>query len=156
MGQGPHGQSKHQQVKTNRENLEELTEVVKQMLDAWKSHVVDATLLSHKSIDERFATGDENSEANFAMLLELRERVLFNEMPFYRRWYSRLYWWWKRRKESLVKPPSENGVSDDATEPGGIAPADTPAPAAEAGGDEPPIPEAFAATVRGEHNDETN
>ncbi len=164
MGNGKKNQSRHQQITKNREEIEVLIKTVKEMLKAWESHVEhepNHALISHQEIDDWLGTIAKNEEDHFAMLLELKERVEWNEMPFYRRWWSRFYWWRQSQKEkretlrnvnrpmSLTRPviTPEDPASLRRVEGDRIAPASPPEPAAAADGDEAATPERSAPSV---------
>ena len=118
MGHGKKNANRGEAIKNNYARVQKLAEKHK----ALGNIVKDARRELQDEINEILVVVDEMDEELKARLTELEERVLFNEMPFYRRWWSRLYWWWQERKKEEVEDAKEEEeavreTSDDAEPP---------------------------------------
>lgn len=138
--------------KSRHQILTKQNELIDKLIGAWKHHIAtkdpNQQLLSHEEVDESLGKLATSIAEVYDELKELEERVLFNAMPFYRRWWSRFYWWRQARKEKLVPPPA-TAEPPEQTEEEAVSVFGDLAEKARAAQKEFPKEE-------GEHNEETN
>ena len=103
MGHATRNANRAAGIADNKGKINEVRRVMKDLVGEWKIHVKD-----HKGADEAELLW---RAALTARIDEVEERVLFNALPFWKRWWSRLYWWWQERKKDnetlkdVMKPP---------------------------------------------------
>lgn len=107
MGHATRNANRAAGIADNKAKVKEIGKSMDALLKEWKIHVKAHTAADEET--ELFRGDIENR------LSDLEGLVVWNALPFYRKWWSRLWWWWKQRKDSNTDPEGGSNMEEGAS-----------------------------------------